>query len=234
MLVIHTIEVTPFAQNARVLFDTTTSVALIVDPGGELEEIFELVDQLNPKQIDVLLTHAHLDHAGGTARCLEMAMSRVERFPRLLAHREPILRGMLQQQAKHYNLPISEYQNVPAPDVIFDGGEEFLIGSIPALVLFTPGHAPDHISIYLTPDAALLHDEQGRSQETAKPIVIAGDALFQASIGRTDLPGGSHPLLIRSIREQLLTLPPDTLVLCGHGPNTTIGFESQHNPYLQD
>ncbi len=234
MLVIHTIEVTPFSQNARVLFDTTTSAALIVDPGGELEEIFEIVDALNPKQLDVLLTHAHLDHAGGTAQCLEMAMSRVEPFPRLLAHREPILRGMLQQQAKHYNLPIAEYQNVPAPDVIFDGGEEFLIGSIPAKVLFTPGHAPDHISIYLTPDATRIHDEHGRSQETAQPIVIAGDALFQGSIGRTDLPGGSYPLLIRSIREQLLTLPPDTIVFCGHGPNTTIGFESQHNPYLQD
>lgn len=234
MLVIHTLEVTPFSQNARVLFDSDTSTALIVDPGGELERIFEIVDSLKPTQIDVLLTHAHLDHAGGTAQCLQMALSRVPRTPRLLAHREPILRGMLQQQAKHYMLPIAEYQNVPAPDVIFDGGEEFLIGSIAAKVLFTPGHAPDHIAIYLTPAATTLHDEFGRAQQTSKPIVLAGDALFQGSIGRTDLPGGSHPLLIRSIREQLLTLPSDTIVLCGHGPNTTIGFESQHNPYLQD
>ncbi len=234
MLVVHTIEVTPFSQNARVLFDPSCSAALIVDPGGELERIFEVVDALAPTQLDVLLTHAHLDHAGGTSQCLDLGMSRVHRLPRLFAHREPILRGMLQQQAKHYNLPIADYQNVPTPDVIFDGGEEFLIGGFPAKVLFTPGHAPDHISIYLTPDQTVLYDEFGRSEETTQPIVIAGDALFQGSIGRTDLPGGSHPLLIRSIREKLLTLPPTTVVLCGHGPNTTIGFERQHNPYLQD
>lgn len=234
MLVVHTIEVTPFSQNARVLFDPSCSAALIVDPGGELDRIFEVVDALKPTQLDVLLTHAHLDHAGGTSQCLDMGMSRVHQLPRLLAHRDPILRSMLQQQAKHYNLPIAEYQNVPTPDVMFDGGEEFSIGSFAAKVLFTPGHAPDHISIYLTPDKTVLYDEDGRSQEITQPIVLGGDALFRGSIGRTDLPGGSHPLLIRSIREQLLTLPPKTVVLCGHGSNTTIGFETQHNPFLQD
>lgn len=234
MLLIHTIEVTPFAQNARVLLDTTTSAALIVDPGGDLDQIFEVVDSLQPKYLDVLLTHAHLDHAGGTAQCLALGMSRVERPPRLLAHREPILRGMLQQQAKHYMLPVSDYQNVPTPDVLFDGNEEFAFGSLTAKVLFTPGHAPDHIAVYLTPAESTYFDDRGRKQRTTQPIVLAGDALFHGSIGRTDLPGGSYPQLIRSIREQLLTLPPETLVLSGHGSNTTIGFEAEHNPYLQD
>lgn len=234
MLLIHTIEVTPFSQNARVLLETTTSAALIVDPGGDLEQIFEVVDSLQLKQLDILLTHAHLDHAGGAARCLSLAMSRVERPPRLLAHRDPILRGMLQQQAKHYMLPVSEYQNVPTPDVLFDGNEVFAFGSLRAKILFTPGHAPDHIAVYLTPDETTLIDDRGRRQRTTHPIVLAGDALFQGSIGRTDLPGGSYPLLIRSIREQLLTLPPETLVLSGHGPNTTIGFEAANNPFLQD
>jgi hydroxyacylglutathione hydrolase len=234
MLVVHTLEVTPFSQNARVLFDTQTSFALVVDPGGELDRIFEIVDELKPTQLDVLLTHAHLDHAGGTAQCLEMGMSRYDRLPRLMAHRDPLLRGMLQQQAKHYALPIADYQNVPPPDVLFDGGEQFLLGSIPARVLYTPGHAPDHIAVYLTPDTTVLHDELGRRQQVSRPVLLAGDALFQGSIGRTDLPGGSYPLLIRSIREQLLTLPAETLVLCGHGPDTSIGFESENNPYLQD
>ncbi|MBL8889453.1 MAG: MBL fold metallo-hydrolase [Planctomycetaceae bacterium] len=234
MLLIHTIEVTPFSQNARVLWDSTTSSALIVDPGGDLEQIFEVVDSLEPKQLDVLLTHAHLDHAGGTAQCLALGMARVDRPVRLLAHREPILRGMLQQQAKHYMLPISEYQNVPAPDVLFDCNEEFTFGSLTAKILFTPGHAPDHIAVYMNPAETTLIDDRGRPQRTTSPIVLAGDALFQGSIGRTDLPGGSYPLLIRSIREHLLTLPPETIVLSGHGPNTTIGFEAANNPFLQD
>ncbi len=234
MLWIDTLEVTPFAQNARVLWDEGTGDAVIVDPGGDLERIFAVVDQRQPARLDIWLTHAHLDHAGGVARCLQMAFARVSQVPRLFAHSEPLLRGLLQQQAKHYHLPVADYQNVPDPDVIVGDGDVLRVGSYAAQAFFTPGHAPDHLSFYFTPDHTQLGDEDGNIRSITAPVLIAGDALFQGSIGRTDLPGGSLPLLLKSIHEKLLVLPPDTVVLCGHGPNTTIAAEAQFNPFLQD
>lgn len=234
MLWIDTLEVTPFAQNARVLWDEGTGEAVIVDPGGDLERIFAVVDQRKPTRLDIWLTHAHLDHAGGTARCLQMAFARVSQVPRLFAHRESLLRGLLQQQAKHYHLPVADYQNVPDPDVFVADGDELRIGNYTATAYFTPGHAPDHLSFYFTPNHTQLGDEDGNIRSITAPVLIAGDALFQGSIGRTDLPGGSLPLLLKSIHEKLLVLPPDTVVLCGHGPNTTIAAEAQFNPFLQD
>lgn len=234
MLWIDTLEVTPFAQNARVLWDEGTGDAVIVDPGGDLERIFSVVDQRQPTRLDIWLTHAHLDHAGGVARCLQMAFARVSQVPRLFAHREPLLRSLLQQQAKHYHLPVADYQNVPDPDVIVGDGDVLRVGNYAAQAFFTPGHAPDHLSFYFTPDHTQLGDEDGNIRSITAPVLIAGDALFQGSIGRTDLPGGSLPLLLKSIHEKLLVLPPDTVVLCGHGPNTTIAAEAQFNPFLQD
>lgn len=234
MLSIETVEVTPFAQNARVLFDHGTSAAVIVDPGGDLDQIFQVVDQRKPERLDIWLTHAHLDHAGGVARCLQMAFARVNQMPRLFAHREPLLRGLLQQQAKHYHLPVADYQNVPDPDVLVEDGESVHVGNYQATALYTPGHAPDHLAFFFQPDQTELTDETGSPLLTSKPILIAGDALFQGSIGRTDLPGGSLPLLLKSIREKLLVLPSDTVVLCGHGPSTTIAAETRFNPFLQD
>jgi len=233
VLRIYTLEVTPFSQNARILFDEDSRAALLVDPGGELERIFAVVQELQPERLDIVLTHAHLDHAGGVARSLQIALNHVATPPRLLAHREPLLRGLLQQSAKHYMLPVAEYQNVPEPDVLLEDGDTITVGSFAAQALYTPGHAPDHLAFFWTPEQTLLVDADQRPVQTSAPILIAGDALFQGSIGRTDLPGGSYPVLIRSIREKLLTLPPETVVLCGHGPNTTIGEESEYNPFLQ-
>jgi len=233
MLTIETLEVTPFAQNARVLWDDATGATVIVDPGGDLERIFQVVDRRQPSRLDVWLTHAHLDHAGGVARCLQMAFARVSQVPRLYAHREPLLRGLLQQQAKHYHLPVADYQNVPDPDVVVEHGDTLQVGNYQATALFTPGHAPDHLAFYFNPDNTQLRDEDGGTQSISTHVLIAGDALFQGSIGRTDLPGGSLPLLLKSINEQLLVLPPTTTVLCGHGPNTTIAAETRFNPFLQ-
>jgi glyoxylase-like metal-dependent hydrolase (beta-lactamase superfamily II) len=234
VLRIYTLEVTPFAQNARILFDDSSQAAVLVDPGGDLERIFHVIGQLRPARLDILLTHAHLDHAGGVARGLQMSLDYVATPPRLLAHREPLLRGLLQQSAKHYHLPVAEYQNVPDPDVLLEDGDTIDVGRYSAAALYTPGHAPDHLAFYFQSTAAVLIDDDGPPSPRTAPILLAGDALFRDSIGRTDLPGGSFPLLIRSIREQLLTLPPETIVLCGHGPETTIGREIEYNPFLQD
>ncbi|MBX3423237.1 MAG: MBL fold metallo-hydrolase [Pirellulaceae bacterium] len=232
MLNIYTIPVTPFAQNARVLHDPDTNWVTIVDPGGEIERIMAQVRQLEPQQLNVLLTHAHIDHAGGAAYCLQLARQEFSLPVPLYAHRESILRGSIRAQAHMFGLTGREYQDVPDPDVTLDDGDVFAVGGYSANVLFTPGHAPDHLSLYFDVQQVQLH-ESGRSQYASAPVVIAGDALFAGSIGRTDLPGGSLPLLIKSITEKLFTLPDDTLVLSGHGPQTTIGEERRYNPFLK-
>ena len=124
---------------------------------------------------------------------------------------------MLQQapaSAAYFNLAIAA---PPAPDVLLNEGDLLQIGSLTLETLFTPGHAPGHVSFYLR-----VHH-----------VLFDGDVLFQGSIGRTDLPGGDHPLLMKMIREKLLVLPDETQVLCGHGPATTIGREKQWNPFLR-
>lgn len=234
MLQIFTIPVTPFAQNARVLYDSTTGAAAIVDPGAEMDRIWGVVDRISPSQLCVVLTHAHIDHAGGTADCLGRARA-AKQFtekPRLYAHSDGRLRQTISQQAMLYGLPESEYRDAPEPDVVLGDGDAFTLGNVAAQVLWTPGHAPDHLSFYFELKEAELH-EDGRAYELKAPVLIAGDALFAGSIGRTDLPGGDTRLLLRSIHEKLLTLPEDTVVLPGHGPPTTIGQEKATNPFLQ-
>jgi hydroxyacylglutathione hydrolase len=233
LLNIYTIPVTPFAQNARVLHDSSTGSAAIVDPGGDIDQIWEVVEQLQPGELSIFLTHAHIDHAGGVAACLERAKGKFKSKVPLIAHTDPLLRQSVSRQAKLYGLPESQYRDVPEPDQLLDDRGSFSVGSYSSLVLWTPGHAPDHLSAFFDIDRCLLH-EGGSTYEANTPVLIAGDALFAGSIGRTDLPGGSLQLLLRSIREKLLILPEETLVLSGHGPITTIGQEKRTNPFLQN
>ena len=231
MLQIHTLEVTPFAQNARLVHDAETSTVCIVDPGGEIPRIISVLEELDPKSVQVLLTHAHIDHGGGVANCLEALTEKFGQKPPLAAHSEGMVRGSIAQQAAVFGLPQAEYRNVPEPDLVLDEGDTYTIGGYGGAVYWTPGHAPDHLSIYFEKAKVELH--QNGVEHVDAPILIVGDALFAGSIGRTDLPGGSHPTLLQSIKEKLLPLPEDTVVLSGHGPNTTIGREKESNPFLR-
>lgn len=233
MFQIFTIPVTPFAQNARVLYESQSKAAAIVDPGGDIARIWKTVEQLGPAQLSVVLTHAHIDHAGGTEDCLARAKKSFASKTLLYAHSDDILRSTISQQAMLYGLPASQYRDAPDPDVCLAEGEKFTVGSVTAKVLWTPGHAPDHLALYFETDQAELH-EAGQSFAIESPILIAGDTLFAGSIGRTDLPGGDTRLLLRSIHDKLLTLPEKTVVLPGHGPPTTIGREKSTNPFLQE
>jgi glyoxylase-like metal-dependent hydrolase (beta-lactamase superfamily II) len=233
LLQIYTIPVTPFSQNARVLFEPQSGNAVIVDPGGDIEQILSVVRELNPASLRILLTHGHIDHAGGVAKCLEDAASQFGLAIPLLAHADPLLRTTIARQAKLFGLSASEYQNAPEPDIVLDEGDKFAIGTIEATVSWVPGHAPDHLTLFFdVPEFELHEDSSARTMYA--PVLLAGDTLFAGSIGRTDLPGGSLPLLLKGIHEKLLVLPEDTVVLCGHGPSTTIGEEKQFNPFLQD
>jgi hydroxyacylglutathione hydrolase len=211
MLKIHTIEVTPFMQNARILACSSTQEAVIVDPGGDVKKIWKVVQDNTYKPVAIWLTHSHLDHAGGVA-----GIKRIASLPMYAHPNEAFMRSSICTVAGMYGVPEGIFEDCPEPEELIQGGETVSVGQSSFKTLFTPGHSPGHISFY-------------NAQEK---LVIAGDVLFAGSIGRTDLPGGDYETLINSVRKQLFALPGDTKVLPGHGPDTTISEEIRSNPFF--
>jgi glyoxylase-like metal-dependent hydrolase (beta-lactamase superfamily II) len=189
--------------------------AVIVDPGGEAAAIFEHLAQNGLSIHEIWLTHAHFDHVGALAEVKEAARKDVATSePPIRMHPadEPIL-ARAAEAAAAWGVSIPQ---PPTDTVDLVDGENLSFAGCEVTCLHTPGHAPGHIAFWIP----------------AEGIVLAGDALFKGSVGRTDLPFGDRGQLLESIREQLLTLPPDTLVLPGHGPTTDIGTEAASNPFL--
>jgi hydroxyacylglutathione hydrolase len=211
MLDIQTLQVTVFEQNCRILIDTATNEGVVVDPGGESEKIISAIEKTGCNVVGVWLTHSHLDHCGAVAPLLA-------RYPAPLVGTEDEreMRRSVCTIAAMYGLEPEQWPNCPEPDRYVVDGDEVFVGKYRAEIMYTPGHSPGHISFHFADSG----------------VVLAGDALFRESIGRTDLPGGNHEQLLVSIRERLFTLPDDTRVLSGHGPETTIGYERIHNPFL--
>ncbi len=211
MLKIITVEVTPFAQNARVLVCSRTGKAAVVDPGGDVERIVGALKEEGANCDQIWLTHSHLDHCGGVADLIALTGARLVGHPD-----EKYMRENVVNICQMYGVPADIMKNCPEPHEYIRGGEELKVGEETLKVLFTPGHSPGHVSLYHEPTSSL----------------IAGDTLFAGSIGRTDLPGGDHATLISSIRNVLFALPGDTKVLPGHGPDTQIDIERKSNPFL--
>ena len=219
MVQVKTVVVTPYQQNARILIDEQKNCAVIIDPGGDVSLILdELPEHCNVESI--WITHSHIDHVSGVALLLLELKTRQSVVPDVMAHPDDqINRENLPMQSQMLGFPYSGDFNITQliqhGDIIFCGNYEFH-------VLHTPGHAIGHVSFYF--ENVLDSIEPG--------ILIAGDALFKGSIGRTDLPGGNHQQLIQSIQTQIMTLPDQVVVYSGHGENTTIGEERNHNPFL--
>lgn len=212
MLQFHSIAVTAFAQNATILWCSETRSTAIVDPGGDLDRLTLFIREQNLRLEKILLTHGHVDHAGG-AQILADALS----IPIFGPHvDDQFWLDCLVEQAQRFGLR-EQVRNCKPTRTLSDG-ELMDIGKETLTVIHTPGHTPGHIVFFDPPSK----------------LAIVGDVLFQGSIGRTDFPRGDHPTLIHSIRHKLFPLGDDVQFICGHGPMSTFGAERAHNPYVGD
>jgi len=203
------VPVTPFQQNCAIVWCTRTMRGAVIDPGGDIASIREGLERTGVMPERIVLTHGHIDHAGGAAELAEALSVEI-----VGPHRDDkwLLDGLPASGAK-YGIPARPC----APDRWLEENDTISIGEIGFEVLHCPGHSPGHI--------VLVNREL--------KFGIFGDVLFRGSIGRTDLPRGDHEALISNIKTKLLVLADDFFFLCGHGPASTIGQEREHNPFLR-
>jgi hydroxyacylglutathione hydrolase len=207
-MILEMLTVGPFQENCYIIGDEQTGIGALVDPGDEAARIALAVEQTGLDIGQIIITHAHIDHVGAVA-----ALADEYACPVLMhAEAEPMLQ-QLPTQAMMMGL---RFGKLPTVDRHIEDEEVLDVGGLRLRSLYTPGHAPGHLAFYL--------EDEG--------LVLSGDALFAGSVGRTDLFGGNMDLLMRRINERLLTLPDETRVLSGHGPETTIGEERAHNTFL--
>lgn len=203
------VPVTPFQQNATVLWCPETMRAAVVDPGGDLDRILDVVRREGLTLERVLVTHGHIDHAGGVADLAERSGVPIE-GPHL---DDRFWIDGMPQQSRMFGFPdVRSF----TPDRWLTGGDTVQVGNQLLSVIHCPGHTPGHVCFYHEPSH----------------LVIVGDVLFQGSIGRTDFPKGDYDTLVASIRERLLPLGDDVAFIPGHGPMSSFGEERRYNPYI--
>jgi hydroxyacylglutathione hydrolase len=206
-MLVKTLAVGALATNCYIVGCEKTKEAAVIDPGDEADRILAAVRAAGLKVTHVLLTHAHFDHIGAADE-----VARASNAP-LALHPDDL--PLLQAGG---GAPFFGLQLPSIPDTVASlaAGQEIGVGELTLRVLHTPGHSPGHVTFYIPAEGALFD----------------GDVLFAEGIGRADMPGGNFAVLMRSIGEQLMTLPDETVVYPGHGPATTIGHERRSNPWL--
>lgn len=203
------IPVTAFQQNCTLLWCETARESVVVDPGGDLERILREAKRIGVELVKILLTHAHIDHAGGTAELAERLGIPIEGPQR----EDRFWIDLLPQQCEMFGFPPARDFT---PDRWLEHGDTVDFGDQRLEVLHCPGHTPGHVVFF----------------HAGERLALVGDVLFKGSIGRTDLPGGSHATLLRSIRERLFPLGEDVAFIPGHGPMSTLGHEIRANPFV--
>lgn len=210
MLKYRIIPVTPFDQNCSLIWCDETMKAAVVDPGGDLDRVYKAVAEEGVQLDRILLTHAHIDHAGATADLAEE-----KSLPIIGPHQgdDYWIKG-LPQQSQMFGFKEAK---VFEPDQWLQDGESVQVGNVTLSVLHCPGHTPGHVVFF----------------DPVSKLAIVGDVLFNGSIGRTDFPGGDHATLISSIKDKLFVLGDDVDFIPGHGPMSTFGYEKKTNPFVR-
>ena len=209
MLRYHTVPVTAFQQNCSIVWCDQTLAAAVIDPGGDLPELLAEVDRRGLRLEQIWLTHAHIDHAGGTG-----TLARERGLPIVGPHPgDQFWIDGLAQQSRMFGFPPAEPF---VPTRWLADGDSVQIGQSTLAVRHCPGHTPGHVVFH--------------SAEIGRCFV--GDVLFAGSIGRTDFPGGDHATLIASITERLWPMGDETVFIPGHGPESSFGRERRSNPYV--
>jgi glyoxylase-like metal-dependent hydrolase (beta-lactamase superfamily II) len=208
-MIIKGLEVGPFLSNCYIVGSEKTKEGMIIDPGAEAELILKTAGELGLSITLIVFTHTHLDHIGALAQVKEATRAKFA-----VHEAEGAKKGVHVFNQMLGSFLGGSFRPPPEPDRLLREGDVIQIGELSFKVLHTPGHSPGGICL-------LGHG-----------VVFCGDTLFNFSIGRTDFPGGDYDQLMDSIHTKLMVLPDETRVLCGHGPETTIGFERQRNPFV--
>jgi hydroxyacylglutathione hydrolase len=203
------VQVTLFQQNCTLIWDEATKVGAVVDPGGDLDRIEAAIAEAGIKIEKILLTHGHLDHAGGADELREKLGVKIEGPHKA----DKLLLDGLEKQGKLYQ--VEGLRNV-TPDRWLDEGDKVAVAGHEFQIFHCPGHSPGSVVFF----------------NKAQRFALVGDVIFQGSIGRTDFPYGDHEALISAIKTKLFPLGDDVAFICGHGRPSQFGIERNTNPFL--
>ncbi len=205
-MIVERLMVGGFQENTFIIGCPETKEGAVIDPGTDADLILAQIDVLGLNVTKIINTHAHIDHIGAVEAIKQAKGAKFY----IHKNEEPLVKAY-DQQCRMFGV---QFGSEPEIDGYIEEGETVEVGNLRASVIFTPGHSPGGICFHFG------------------ERIFVGDTLFMGSIGRTDLPGGSTEMLLNNIKTKLLVLPPETIVHCGHGPDTTIGREKDSNPFL--